>query len=196
MVKKVHVWLPPKNPGTRVQKKDDGTKNGNEGTKQFKTERWYRKPEPRHIHQNHPFTKLPFCFLSLVATIHFSAFTCCFRKFWGRSFTLFLSATRTPNLQNHSYVHYSLSKFTGEWFTNHSNQIHIFTPITRMMATTICHYYGINSFFNFRDIEITYGTRNYFSQRPNSSEITVWKSFKFPVRITALKNNSKTISVM
>ena len=31
---------------------------------------------------------------------------------------------------------------------------------------------------------------------PNSPEITVRKSFKSPVRITAPKNNSKTISVM
>ena len=49
----------------------------------------------------------------------------------------FFSATRTPNSLNHSYVHYSLSKFTGEWFTNHSNHIHIFTPITRMVATMV-----------------------------------------------------------
>ena len=47
------------------------------------------------------------------------------------------SATRTPNSQNHSYVHYSLSKFTGEWFTNHSNHIHIFTPITRIVPTKV-----------------------------------------------------------
>ena len=33
------------------------------------------------------------------------------------------------------YVHYSLSKFTGEWFTNRSNHIHRFTPITRIVAT-------------------------------------------------------------
>ena len=46
-----------------------------------------------------------------------------------------LFAARTPNSHNHSHVHYSLSKFTGEWFTNHSNQIHIFTPITRIVAT-------------------------------------------------------------
>ena len=49
----------------------------------------------------------------------------------------FLSATRTPNSQNHSYVHYSLSKFTGEWFTNDSNHIHIFTPITRIVANSV-----------------------------------------------------------
>ena len=42
---------------------------------------------------------------------------------------------RTPNSQNHSYVHYSLSKFTGERFTIHSNRIHIFSPITRMVST-------------------------------------------------------------
>ena len=68
------------------------------------------------------------------ATIHFSPFTCSFRTLLGRSFTVFF-ATRTPNSQNHSYVHYSLSKFTGEWFTNHSNHIHIFTSIT-LVATT------------------------------------------------------------
>ena len=38
----------------------------------------------------------------------------------------FLSATGTPNSQNRSYVHYSLPKFTGEWFTNRSNHIRIF----------------------------------------------------------------------
>ena len=54
-------------------------------------------------------------------------------------------ATRTPNSQNHSYVHYSLSKFTGEWFTNHSNHIHRFTPITRIVATKINNFYSDNS---------------------------------------------------
>ena len=69
-----------------------------------------------------------------MATINFSLFTCCFRRFLGvHSRVLF--ATRTPNSHNHSYVHYSLSKFTGEWFTNHSNHIHRFTPITRIVAT-------------------------------------------------------------
>ena len=42
----------------------------------------------------------------------------------------FLSALRTPNSQNHSYLHYSLSKFMGE-----RNHIHILTPITRIVAT-------------------------------------------------------------
>ena len=45
-------------------------------------------------------------------------------------------STRTPNSQNHSYVHYSLSKFTSEWSTNHSNRIHRFNPIPRTVATT------------------------------------------------------------
>ena len=44
---------------------------------------------------------------------------------------------RTPNSQNHSYVHYSLSKFTGEWFTHHSIRINIFTPITRIVVITL-----------------------------------------------------------
>ena len=48
-----------------------------------------------------------------------------------------LFATRTPNSHNHSYVHYSLSKFTGERFTNHSNHIYKFTPITRIVATKV-----------------------------------------------------------
>ena len=42
---------------------------------------------------------------TLVATIHFSPFTCSFRRFLRPSFTGFF-ATRTPNSQNHSYVHY------------------------------------------------------------------------------------------
>ena len=140
-----------------------------------------------------------------MAAIHFSPFTCYFRRFLRRSFTGF-NSMRTPNSQNHSYVHYfssktkvpgeegaagycpkillpkrakmvlssfhrshresafeighflrqnfwmisggtssprpfcftpdySLSEFTGEWFTNRSNHIHIFTPITRIVAT-------------------------------------------------------------
>ena len=72
----------------------------------------------------------------LVATIRFSPFTCCFCNFLGiHSRVLF--ATRTPNSHNHSYVHYSVSKFTGEWFTNHSNHIHIVTPITGIVATKV-----------------------------------------------------------
>ena len=54
---------------------------------------------------------------SRISTIHSSPFTCCFR--------------------NHSYVRYSQSKFTGEWFTNRSNHIQIMTPITRIVATKI-----------------------------------------------------------
>ena len=54
--------------------------------------------------------------------------------FFGRSFTGF-SSKRTPNSRNHSCVHYSLSEFRGEWFTNHSNHIHTFTPIKRIVAT-------------------------------------------------------------
>ena len=45
------------------------------------------------------------------------------------------SATGTPNSLNHSYDHCSLSEFTREWFTNRSNHIHTFTPITRIVAT-------------------------------------------------------------
>ena len=76
----------------------------------------------------------------LAATIHFSPFTCCFRELFSVHSRLF-AATRTPNSHNHSYLHYSLCKFTGEWFhgrkrlTNHSDHIHIFTPITRIVAT-------------------------------------------------------------
>ena len=56
--------------------------------------------------------------------------------FWGVH-SQACSATRTPNSRDHSYVHYSLSNFTGEWFTNHSNHIHRFTPITRMVANKL-----------------------------------------------------------
>ena len=82
---------------------------------------------------------------NLVAAIHFSPFTCCFRSLFGRSFTGFFSATRTPNPHNHSHVHYSLSKFTGEWFTSHSNHIHRFTPITRIVATKVRYEFPIFS---------------------------------------------------
>ena len=74
--------------------------------------------------------------LLLVATNHISPFTCCFHRFFRHSFTFF-SATGTPNSQKHSFVHCSVSEFTGEWFTIHSNHIHIFTPITRTMATKV-----------------------------------------------------------
>ena len=81
---------------------------------------------------------------SLFLSGHHSLFfvqLCCFRRFLGvHSRVLF--ATRTPNSQNHSYVHYSLSEFTGEWFTNHSNHIHIFTPITRIVATKVCSHWA------------------------------------------------------
>ena len=44
--------------------------------------------------------------------------------------------TKTPLWKPLTYVHYSLSKFTGEWFINHSNHLtHILTPITRVVAT-------------------------------------------------------------
>ena len=42
------------------------------------------------------------------------------------------------NLDTTSMSHFSLSKFTekrGAWFTNRSNHIHIFTPITGIVAT-------------------------------------------------------------
>ena len=55
--------------------------------------------------------------------------------------TWVFSATRTPNSHNHSYLHYSLCKFTGEWFTNHSNHIHRFTPITRIVATDVASFF-------------------------------------------------------
>ena len=71
------------------------------------------------------------------ATIHSSPFKCCFCRFFLCVRSQVCSATRTPNSHNHSYVHYSLSKFTGEWFTNHANRIHIFTPITRIVATKV-----------------------------------------------------------
>ena len=74
---------------------------------------------------------------ALVATIHFSLFTCCFLRFFFDVHSCLFSAMRTPTSQNHSYVHNSLSKFTGEWFTNHSNHIHIFTPNTRIVATKV-----------------------------------------------------------
>ena len=38
-------------------------------------------------------------------------------------------------ITNHSNDHYSLSSVHNEWFTNRSKSIHIFTPITRVVAT-------------------------------------------------------------
>ena len=146
----------------------------------------------------------------LVATIHFSPFTCCFRRFFRRSFTgsfrnenakftqslLCSLFTKFTGECNHSHLHslftangssecssihvsicdtkqhtslktnrqtdlgkggesrcdvggsfqsqithandhYSLSSVHSEWFTNHSNHIHIFTPNTRIVATKL-----------------------------------------------------------
>ena len=145
----------------------------------------------------------------LVATIHFSPFTCCFRKFFRRSFTGFfrnenaeftqsllcslftkftgecnhshvhslftangssecssihvsIGDTKTAQfienkqtnrsgkggriamrcrgfipITNHANDHYWLSSVHSEWFTNHSNHIHTFTPITRIVATKL-----------------------------------------------------------
>ena len=69
-----------------------------------------------------------------MATIHFS-FTCCFRRFLRRSFTgLFPQRERQIHRITLTFtVHYLNSRAT--WFTNHSNHIHIFTPITRIVAT-------------------------------------------------------------
>ena len=151
---------------------------------------------------------------NLVATIHFSPFTCCFRRFFRRSFTgsfrnenaeftqsllcsLFTKFTGECNhshvrslftangssecssihvsvgdtktaqfienkqtnrsgkggritmrcrgfipITNHANDHYSLSSVHSEWFTNHSNHIHIFTPITRIVATKVRNVRG------------------------------------------------------
>ena len=38
-------------------------------------------------------------------------------------------------ITHHANYHYSLSSVHSEWFTNHSNNIHTFTPITRIVAT-------------------------------------------------------------
>ena len=72
---------------------------------------------------------------SLVAAIRSSPFTFRFRRVFRHFFMVFFSATGTPNSRNHSFIHYSLPKSTGEWFNNHSNHIHRFTPITRKVAT-------------------------------------------------------------
>ena len=76
----------------------------------------------------------------MVATIHISPFTCCFCfcKFFRRPFTGLFRNEKVfnENSHNHSYVRYSLFRFTGEWFTNHSNHIHRFTPITRITPIT------------------------------------------------------------
>ena len=72
-----------------------------------------------------------------MATIHFySVHVPLPQVFFGVPSRAF-SAMRTSNSQNYSYVHYSLSKSTGKWFTNHANQIHIFTPITLIVATQV-----------------------------------------------------------
>ena len=73
----------------------------------------------------------------LVATIHFSPFTCCFHRFFRRSFTAFFSQRER---QIHTItlmctIHYLNSRVNR--FTNHSNHIHIFTPITRIVATKL-----------------------------------------------------------
>ena len=74
---------------------------------------------------------------NLVVTIKFSLFICCFGGFGGCSFTRLFPQRERRIHRNHSCVHYSLSKFTGKWFTNHSNHIQLFTPITRKVATKV-----------------------------------------------------------
>ena len=57
-----------------------------------------------------------------------------------QDFAVFIHAILPPRQgRSHriSYVHHSLCKFTGEWFTVHSNHIHRLTPITRAVATKI-----------------------------------------------------------
>ena len=71
----------------------------------------------------------------LVATIHFSPFTCCFRKFFRLSQAFFHN--ENAKFTDNSYVRYSLSRFTGEWFADHSNHIHRSTRITRIVATKV-----------------------------------------------------------
>ena len=89
-----------------------------------------------------------------------------FPQVFGAFIHGFFSATRTPNSQNHSYLHYSLSKFMGEWFTNHSNHIHIFTPITRIVATKFLHEKfnaGLKASFSIHKCSIP--SPNFRSQR-------------------------------
>ena len=58
------------------------------------------------------------------------------------------------------------------------------------------HYYGIDLFSISEMYKLSHGARSEFFQRPKTPEITARKPVKSPVRITAPKKNSKTISVM
>ena len=61
-------------------------------------------------------------------------------------------------ITNHANDHYSLSFVHNEWFTNHTNHIHTFTPITGIVPTkigTLDHMsWARNSTFLARDVSI------------------------------------------
>ena len=110
----------------------------------------------------HPFSKHPSGHHSL-----FSVHVLFPQGFFGvHSRVLF--TTRTLNSHNHSYVHYSLPKFTGEWFTNRTNHIQIFTPITRIVATKV-GFKSKHNFFLRRFLRGKYGQK-----MPKSPNIFWW----------------------
>ena len=71
-----------------------------------------------------------------MVTIHFSPFTCCFRKFFGVHSRVF-SAMRTPKFTQSSLCSLFTVFVHNERFTNYTNHIHRFTPVTRTVASKI-----------------------------------------------------------
>ena len=125
---------------------------------------------------------------TLVATIHFSPFTCCSAGFLGvHSRVLF--AMRAPNSHNHSYVHYSLSKFTEKWFTNHSItftlQSHEGWPLrTPQVAFLGCTMSGLYPALDYPDL-CTFKVFTSFVAILNSLILTAtgnhWKAMSSPL---------------
>ena len=85
-----------------------------------------------------------FCLARLVVTIHFSVHMLFPQVFQAFIHGFFLQQER--RIHTITLMHYSLSKFTGEWFANHSNPIHICTPITRIVTTKLARLFLKSSY--------------------------------------------------
>ena len=73
---------------------------------------------------------------NLVATIHFSPFTCCFRSFFWCSFTSLFRDENAEFTESLLCIHNLNSRANGSLIAPITH-IHIFTPITRVVATKL-----------------------------------------------------------
>ena len=99
-----------------------------------------------YVHYSLALQPLLFSFSFFFVALRFSLLFLCFFPFFSRDFKgsaereilvffrgVLAFLPKKKGLEGQG----SLSKFTGEWFTNHSDHIHIFTPITRRVATKV-----------------------------------------------------------